>query len=171
MTVAAAGSVTSQLALTVSSTNDLGGPTTYPLNRRSTVTFTNGSGADKIENVVADTRTLTTGASENIDFAGGLTDSFGNAVTFDKIKYLRVEAAAANTTVLTFGGTPTPDNPAPIFSDKTDSIALAAGESFEIVKPGAAGIAIGAGATDLLLVTNAAGASASYNIIVAGEVA
>lgn len=165
-----AAAQTSKIQLTIQSTY------TNPLDL-STVTsriaknyvqnLANGSGANKASKVFADTRTLTTGANEDLDLAGSLTDAFGQTLTFAKVKALAIVAAVANTTTLTV--TRPSSNGAPFLAAAGDGFALKPGGIFLLTDPSSAGIAIAASSADLINVANAAGASASYDVIVIGE--
>src|SRR3990167_1265675 len=59
--------------------------------------YTSGAGAGHADLVWSDQRTLTASATEDLDLAGVLSDAFGAALTFARIKALIVEAAAGNT--------------------------------------------------------------------------
>lgn len=130
--------------------------------------FTNGTGANQANRAWHDTRTLTTGANEDLDFAGGVTDAFGNAVTFAAIKAIYVFAKTANTTNLTISR---PANGLVLFAASGDALAvLKPGGMFLYTDPSAAGLTVTASTGDLLNIANSAGASASYDIVVIGEV-
>lgn len=48
--------------------------------------FTQGTGDNQIDEMFKDQRDLTTGANDDLDLAGGITNQFGQTVTFTKIK-------------------------------------------------------------------------------------
>ena len=58
--------------------------------------FTNGTGTDQVNSRFHDTRTVT-GAPENLDLAGGITDSFGVVITFTTVKLLFIHNKATTT--------------------------------------------------------------------------
>ena len=53
-----------------------------PFTLTHAIAFAFGSGASQYDLVWHDTRLLAAGASEELDVAGGLTDAFGNTLTF-----------------------------------------------------------------------------------------
>jgi hypothetical protein len=130
--------------------------------------FTDGTGASQLKRSVQDTRSLGTGATEDLDFAGGLTDAFGNAITFTVLKLLYIKAADANTTNLTISRPAA--NGLVLFAGASDALAvLKPGGVFLFTDPSAAGLTVTAGTGDLLTITNSAGATAAYDLIVWGE--
>ncbi len=130
-----------------------------------TFALATGVGINQADQIWTDTRTVATGTADSIDLKGTLTDHLGVAFTPAKLKMIIVIPAAGNTTILTVGGD---TNGVPIFSDKTDSIPLAAGGALLIGRRDLAAIPVTAGTGDILLITNAAGASATYDIILVG---
>jgi hypothetical protein len=129
---------------------------------------TSGNGADQAEELYYADRTLTTGANEDLDLTGTFfQNDFGANITFTKIKAVLIESLAANTTNITIGAAAATQFVG-WFGAATHTIILSPGDFFAIAKRGTAGWAVGAGASDLLRVTNAAGASATYRIIIVG---
>lgn len=128
--------------------------------------FENGVGDFQSDAIWTDTRTLTTGASEDIDLRGVLADIFGVGASFVEVTALFIKAARANTTNLTIGnGT----NPAPLgFGAGTHSWILQPGGIFCVTCP-KVGWPTTAGTADILKMANAAGASASYDIQIMGR--
>lgn len=115
-----------------------------PLLQRFSATLTTGTGAGQADTMWSDTRTVTTGATDSLDFAGGgLVDAFGVAFAPARIKAIAVYARAANATNLTLGGDA---NAVPIFGDPTDTFVLKPGGVMVLIEPGATGWAVGAGA-------------------------
>ena len=110
-------------------------------------------------------RSLTTGATEDIDVRGALTDAFGIAVASVELVGLAVQSAATNTTNLTIGNG---SNPLQMFfGATTHSIILKPKDFF--VWYGFAGWATTAGTADIIKVANAAGATALYDIAFLGR--
>lgn len=72
-------------------------------------TLANGTEADQANIVWYDTRTLAA-TSEQLDFAGGVTDAFGDALTFATIKLLLIRNKNTTTahTLVIGGGTTNP---------------------------------------------------------------
>jgi hypothetical protein len=127
--------------------------------------FGSGTGTGRVDIEFVDDRTLTTGASENLDLSGVLIDAFGQTIAAANIKGIEISANAANTTNVTFGGAASNAFLGP-FGDATDVLILKPGARAVIFDP--AGWAVTAGTADILKVTNASGASATYRIKLLG---
>ncbi len=129
----------------VTSTPDIGS-LNYAVNFAASLTFADGTGANQANMIWADQRTLSASATEDLDLAGGLTNVFGAALTFTKIKAIIITAAG-------------------------DGIALTPGAFFAAGFPNLAGIGVTGGTGDLLTLTNSAGTTpVTYNIVVVGIV-
>lgn len=143
-----------------------------PVERRAAVRLTSGTGAGQADKMWSDTRSLATGASEDLDLAGVLTDPFGATITFARVKGLYIKAADANTTNLTVGANVT-SAWGTLFGPTGASggtVTLRPGGLFVAVCGAADATAWAVTATsgDLLHVVNAAGATASYDIVIVG---
>lgn len=133
------------------------------LNFSESHTLTDGSGADQIDELFHDTRAIAAAANDDLDLAGGLTDAFGNTITFASIKMLQI---------VNNGDTEIKIDQS-VANDWSTAIATAitipAGASIQLVNPTAAGWAVTAGTADLLRITNNDGSvAASYQIAIAG---
>jgi hypothetical protein len=147
--------------------NDLS-PQAQDFAKRIRQVFLTGGGADQANFVFADTRTLAASATENLDLAGGLTDAFGQALTFASIKAILVKAAAGNTNNVVIGGAAS--NAFLLFGDATDTLAIPPDGFALIVAPGAAGFPVAAGTGDILKMANSGGStSVEYEIILLGD--
>lgn len=155
-----------KLSGTQTGTNDLTTPTeTYALS--TSVDYTSGTGTNQMTKVWQDTRTITASNTENLDLAGGLTDSFGNVLTFTAIKYIRVTALSTNTNNVVLGGAAA-NTFVGMFDDATDKIRVKPGGRFVWEAPGT-GATVTAGTGDILLVANSgAGTSVVYDIVIGG---
>jgi hypothetical protein len=138
------------------------------------VELATGTSAGQANRIFMDTRTLAASATENIDLAGALTDSYGNAQVFARVKALIVVADSANTnnvevTKLAAG--------APVFWDGSAESAPEPGVS---LRPGAffclacgdadaTGYVVTATSADLITFTNSAGSTTvTYDLVVIG---
>jgi len=127
-----------------------------------------GTGANQADKVWSDTRTITASGTDDIDLAGVLLDAFGAALTFAKVKLIAVAAYAANTNNCVVGNAAATQFVGP-FGAATHTVAVAPGGFFMVGRPDAAGWAVGAGASDLLRVTNSAGGtSVTYDVVILG---
>jgi len=126
-----------------------------------------GTGAGQADLFWQSTRTLAASATENIDLNGALLEAFGSTANFARITLFAVRSAKANTTTLTFGNV---TNGVTLFlGGPTQSFILPAGAMLMFYTPDATALTTTAATADLLKVANAAGASATYDIIVAGR--
>lgn len=127
--------------------------------------FTDGTGADQASALWSSTRTLAASATEDLDFAGSLTDPFGTTVAADRIKAIYVSAASGNTNDVQVQRSAA--NGVPLFMAASDGIALPPGAIFMVAAPNATGINVTAGTGDKLTFTNSAGTtSVTYTVAV-----
>lgn len=127
--------------------------------------ISNGTGADQANLCWQDTRSLTTGANEDLDLAGSLANLFGTAV-FAQHKFIAIQAAAANTTVLTV--TRPASNGVPFLVAAGDGFALGPGDFLILTRRASGGVTVTAGTGDLINVANASGATATFTVVVCG---
>lgn len=130
--------------------------------------FTNGTGANQADILWVAQRTVASGANDDIDLAGVLSNAFGATITAAELAALivvnRPLSGTPNTTNLTIGGG---SNPITTFlGGSTPTVGpIRPGGVFLLSSPDAAGIgAVTAGTADILRIANSAGASATYQI-------
>lgn len=129
-------------------------------------TLAAGTGSGQANNVWYDQRTLAASATENLDFAGALTNSLGATLTFTKIKALLFKAADGNTNNVLVSRPAS--NGLVIFSAAGDEVVIQPGGIFILVAP-QAGITVTAATGDLLTVTNSAGTTGvTYDVCAIG---
>ena len=133
-----------------------------------TISLTDGTGANQGDILFLDERTVTTGADDDIDLSGALTDTFGTTVAAAEMVALFVInkpiSGTANTTDLTIGGG---SNPFVGFLGGTTPTVgpIKPGGMFMLAAGDAAGIGtVTASTADILRISNSAGASATYQI-------
>lgn len=142
-------------------------PRTAPLNLAKNIALTNGTGANQADRVWADQRTISASATDSIDLAGALTDAFGAALTFARIKAVLVMAASTNSNNVNV--TRPASNGVPLFLAAGDGIPVRPGGMIVWVAPDATGVAVTAGTGDLLdIVNSGAGSSVTYDIAIIG---
>jgi hypothetical protein len=157
-----------QIAATLNSVLDLK-TASAPLAYKNSMTLTTGTGADQADQIWDDERTLTTGANEDLDLTGtALQNAFGTNIAFARIKLLAIVSDPANTTNLTVGNAASNGWVGP-FGAATHTITLKPKGVLFLFDPSSGAYAVTAGTGDLLRVTNAAGASAKYRIILIGS--
>lgn len=156
-----------QLAVTGKHTGsaDLGTPT-LAFGLSNAISLTNGTGASQADRVFTDERTLAASATEDLDLAAVLTDAFGAAITFAKIKAVIIKAATGNTNDVQL--TRPASNGVPLFMAAGDGIAIKPGGSFAWFAPGT-GVTVTPGTGDLLTLTNSGGTTGvTYDIVIIG---
>ena len=139
----------------------------------ATLALLDGTLAAQADLIFADERAVTTGANDDIDLSGVLTDAFGVTITFVEIVGILIInkpiSGAVNTTDLTIGlGT----NPFLGFLGGTlPTIGpIKPGGAFLIFAGDAAGLGtVGAAASDVLRIANSSGATATYQIVIIGR--
>lgn len=158
--VAATGTLTSSADLVTN---------TSVLNYSKSYTIANGTGADMANMIWSDTRTLSASATEDLDLAGVLTNTFGTTITFTKIKGIIVSAAAANTNnVVVGGGTAGLIN---WVGNVNDVVNVRPGGTFALMANDATAYAVTATTADILKIANSAGTtSVTYDIVLIGTV-
>ncbi len=131
--------------------------------------ITDGAGTLKAETIYRDQRTLAASATEDIDLAGVVTDSFGTTITFTKVKVILIYGATANTNNVQVGGAAS-NAFINWVSSATDVIEVGPNGIFFLMNPIAAGYAVTDLTGDLLTITNGGGGtSVTYDIIIIGE--
>lgn len=138
------------------------------LSWRRAVHLDSGTGVGKADLRFTDTRTLAASATEDLDLAGVLTDAFGTALTFVRVKGIFISAAAANVNNVIIGAAAS--NAWAALLNATGTITLRPGASFGAMTGAAdTGYSVTGGTGDLLKVANsAAGTSVSYDIVIIG---
>lgn len=160
-------SVAVTLKGTLSNALDLQTVTTA-LNYGKSVAWSNGTGNGQADKLWTDQRTLTASANEDLDLAGGLTDAFGAAITFARIKMILVVAAAANTNNVVIGAAASNAFVGP-FGAATHTIHVRPDGMAVLACKDATGWAVTGGTGDLLRVANSAGStSVTYDIAILG---
>ena len=134
-----------------------------------TLSLSNGTGASQVDKLYQDTNTLTAAATLDIDLVGALTDVFGTAFNFARVKGLFVAAAAGNTNTVVVGGAAATQWVGP-FGAATHTIGVRPGGWFGICCADATAWPAAAGASDLLRITNGGGGTdVTYNIVLLGS--
>jgi hypothetical protein len=155
------------IAAAVALSADLGAATS-DLRAGKSVTLTHGTGANQATLVFGDTRTLAASANESLDLAGSLVDTFGNLITFAKIKAVIIVAAAANVNDVVVGGAAA-NAWFGMFGDATDKVNVKPGGCFAWVAPDVNGSAVTPATADLLKIANSGGTTGvTYDIILIG---
>lgn len=137
------------------------------LARAIAVDFANGTGSGQANAMFSDLRSLSSGASEDLDLAGSLVDAHGNTLTFATIKAIIIENPTENTVDITIGGASATQFVGP-FGAATHTVATRPGGFSAFVAP-KTGWTVTGGSVDLLKVLAGAAAS-TYRIHIIGTV-
>lgn len=139
---------------------------TYSKGKTADIALADGSGSGQASKAYAATRVVASGANDDIDLAGVLTDIFGAALSFATVKAINIRADAANTTNLTVSAAPTNGFGGP-FGAAAHTLQVRPGGAFLVAAP-QTGWTVTPGTGDILRIANAAGASATYTIEIVG---
>jgi hypothetical protein len=157
------------IALTARNTIDLGASSA---NRALTmaIELASGTGAGQADLAFTDARTLAASGTEDLDLAGALTDPFGVAQVFARVKLLVIQAAVGNTNNVQVSR-PSAAGWATPWLAASDGMQVRPGGML-MLAAGAAdavGYVVTATTADLLTITNGgSGTSVTYSIMVVG---
>lgn len=161
--------LTADISLSISGAytgvNDLGVPS-MPLSIRNLAQIASGTASGQADLMFADRRHLAGSATESLDLAGGLTDPFGAALTFAKIKGLFLFSLTENANNIIVGAAASNAWAGP-FGATTHTVTVQPGGLLAIVAP-KTGWAVTAGTGDLLKIANAAAGSIDYDLVLIG---
>lgn len=136
------------------------------LAEQASIAIENGTGDYQGDLLYAASRSLATGATEDLDVRGVLIDPLGATLNAVEVIAVLVRAAITNTTNLTVGNGTNPFvGP---FGSGTHTVQVQPGGVFMAVAP-KAGWTVTAATADILKVANAAGATAAYDIVIIGR--
>lgn len=157
-----------QIGANLTGTTLEGSTPAFPLNLTWAAALTTGTGLNQADKIYAANITLGISAGQDIDLAGVLTDPFGAALTFVKLKGVAIKAAVGNTNNVNVSRPAS--NGVPWFLAASDAFALGPGGIFLYCNPAAAGIATVTPATgDILRLDNSgAGSTVNLDIVIIG---
>lgn len=145
------------------------GSASQSLNTSFKQAFANGTAANQANQMFADTRSIAGSSDDDLDLAGSLVDGIGNTITFTSIKAIIIHAASTNGDALHVGAAAA-NGFTTFFGSSTDLIKIRPGGSFMIVNPEANGYAVTAGTADKFRISNQDASTASFDIVLIGEV-
>lgn len=126
--------------------------------------FTTGTGSGQANLIFHDQRQLADGVSEDLDLYGGLTNAFGVALNFAKIKAMVIKNLSTTQTLSVGGAAATQFSN--WVANVNDVVVLPPGSFLCLVN--LAGYAV-TSILDLLKIANSAGAVCDYEIILIGN--
>ena len=131
-------------------------------------TFTDGDAADKMDALYVERRSLAASGSEDLDLAGGITNTFGEVLTLTKVRMLIVRPNSTNLNTISVGGAAA--NGFAAWSGATNhTVTVRAGGTLMLLAPDATGYAVTAGTGDLLTIQNDGTNGVSYDIYIGGS--
>ena len=135
--------------------------------------YTNGTGLGKANRVFVQRYTVAFGTPLDLDLAGGLTDWYGNTITFTKIKCFGVGvpyATVGGTAPAVLLGCPASNGFVAWLGDKSDLVRVPNGFAHILGGDGASGgFAVTAGTGDIMEITAETSGSAVINVAFLGE--
>ena len=143
---------------------------TEPYEKLPTINFdvTDGTTEDQMDLVYVDQRTLAASATEDLDLAGGVENSFGDTLTFVDVRMICVKASSDNTNDVLVGGAAS-NAFVNWVSNSSDVVVVKPGGVLFLYTPTDPGYAVTAGTGDLLKIANSAGStSVTYDIYIGG---
>ena len=147
------------------------GDVAHSLSYNPSVTLTDGTGANQINRIYADTITLAASATQDIDLAGTLVDAIGQTVTFARVKGILIRTASANTNNVIVGGASS-NGFITWVGGATHTVTVRPGGFLAIAAPDATAYAVTAGTGDLLRVANSSsGSSVTFDLVIVGATA
>jgi hypothetical protein len=126
---------------------------------------TTGTNANQMTSLARASGTLTNGAEVVLNLLGGVYNSFGDAVTFDRVNFLCVTAGAANVNAITVGGAAS--NAWESWCGTTNSVTIPAGGAVMLHAPSSTGYDVD-GTNGNLRVANAGTNTVSYSVYIGG---
>jgi len=118
-----------------------------------TATHTSGTNASQMSAVWERSLTLTGGSTNLLNVAGGLTNSFGDALTLSRVNLCMFSADVDNTDTVVIGGASS-NALATIFGDTADTLVLRPGGFVLLSAPDATGYTTDAGTNAVLQLVN-----------------
>lgn len=168
MAVSFNGTITLSVSATLTDDATLGNGT-HTIQKTYKKVYSNGSGANQASQMYAAVRSINASSNEDLDLAGGLTNIFGDTITFATVKEIIIYSHATNGDNLNIGGDATAAF-STIFGDSSDILSIAPGGLLHLQNPNAAGYAVTGTSADILQIANADSAEAAdYDIIIIGD--
>lgn len=166
--------ILARLKATQTGANDFGNDKFTPT-MEAVLQTTDGTTANKADILFIDERSVATGANDDIDLAGALSDAFGATITAAEVVAIfvinKAKDGTANTTDLTIGNAAAPF--VGFLGGTTPTIGPIKPGGFVMLGAGdAAGLGtVTATTADELRIANSAGATATYQIAIVARTA
>lgn len=160
------GSISVQVSGSFDNLNETIASAKQALSEIFTATITTGTGADQADRVYYGRRAAST-TPEDIDLAAGsLTDIYGNAITFARVKLIYIKNRSTTTAeIISVGGDA--NGLVGWVGAAADFVNVRAGGVLLLFAPDATGYAVTAGTGDILQIVSASG-TPSVDVLIIG---
>jgi len=167
MAITVTGSLQVTISLTSAKSFDLSTPSDVLTSSRKT-TITSGTGANQVDQVFHDIRSLASGANEELDLAGSLTNAMGETITFDMVRAIMIYNPDTASTLIIGGAAANAWEP--WAGAAGDKLVVRPGGRIYMEAPDANGLDVTAATADKLKIEHGAESSIAiaYEIIIAG---
>jgi hypothetical protein len=136
-----------------------------PLSKRVAYALVDGTGANQVNILFDDNRSLTTTGVDVLNLASGMTNGFGDAIAAVKIKGIFIVSSPTNANPITLRQAAS--SGVPLFTGATAGINIRPGGSLLWVAAETTGIAVTVGSS-LLEVVNGGVPTISYDLVILG---
>lgn len=143
-----------------------GGVVETPFSFGQSMQFEDGAGANQANKMFSSRRTINASSTDDIDLSGSLVNDLGDPVVFTAIKAIQIRHIS--------GGNPAVVGAAAVnpfvgpFGAGTHTIAVPVGGVLMLARNDAGGWAVGAGASDILRISNGAGSTLVVDVVFVG---
>ena len=131
-------------------------------------TFATGSGSNQINQIWYGSRTIAASGVDNIDIAGGITDSFGTVVSMMHVRFIAISATATNSGDIAVGG-PVSNGVTIYFGTTNDTVRIPPAGALLWFCATTSAWSNAVGSADVLQITNRSASIAGYNIYFGGS--
>jgi len=128
-------------------------------------THTSGTNANQMTDIWAKTVTIAGSGTNSIDLAGGVTNSFGDVLTFSRVNMLTVVASSTNSAPVAVGGAASAAF-ASWLGSSSDAVIVRPGGLLVVAAPDITGYAVGT--NSVLQIVNQSTNSVSVTVSVGG---
>lgn len=139
---------------------------TDALNYLKRIDLASGTGANQADIIFHDRRSINASSADDLDLTAVLSNAFGDALTFARIKLLLIYSDPGNEGTLEVGADAAAVST--LFGDASDAVVVRPGGLLLLAAPDATAYAVTATSADILQVTNTDDAAVSYDVVLIG---
>lgn len=130
------------------------------------IDLASGTGANQGNILFHDQRTINASSADDLDLTAVLTNAFGDALTFARVKALLIYSDPDNEGTLEVGADAAAVST--LFGDASDAVVVRPGGLLLLAAPDATAYAVTATSADIIQVTNTDDAAATYDVVIIG---